>query len=243
MNIFHHSAAFLAKHKKHHHLIIALLVVLVAGAGGVSLYKKIAKAATFTFTQSSWTGGATANTATHAVNQGGWAEYATSTGVTAGSTVVLPASSYTFTDDGATSTTSTIPTAGGTFGAGTNSSTTVSGSGVGASVGLAAISASPGFYQVSAGDTHSCGLKNDGSVYCWGNNDSGQLGDNTTVAKSVPVQVLGVGGTGTLANIVSINVGSLHVCAVSSSGSAYCWGANDSGQLGDNTTVAKSVPV
>ena len=68
MNIFHHSSAFVAKHKRHHHLIIALLVVLVAGAGGVSLYKKIAKAATFTFTQRSATGGwatLSADTATH----------------------------------------------------------------------------------------------------------------------------------------------------------------------------------
>ena len=67
-NIFHHSSAFIAKHKKHHHVLIALLVVLVAGVGGVSLYKKIAKAATFTFTQNAWSGGwatLSADTATH----------------------------------------------------------------------------------------------------------------------------------------------------------------------------------
>ncbi|MEK7568831.1 MAG: Ig-like domain-containing protein, partial [Patescibacteria group bacterium] len=90
---------------------------------------------------------------------------------------------------------------------------------------------------------HVCAVSSSGSAYCWGANGSGQLGDNTTVDKSVPVQVKGVGGTGTLANIVSIGTGYYHTCAVSSSGSAYCWGNNTNGRLGDNTTVAKSVPV
>ncbi len=136
MNIFHHSRAFVEKHKKHHHLVIALLVVLVAGGSGVSLYKKFAHAATFSFTQSSWAGGVTANTATHASNQTGWTEYASSTSVTAGTTVVLPLAPYLFTDDGTATTTGSAT--GGTFGAGANSSTIVSGSGEGASVGLGA---------------------------------------------------------------------------------------------------------
>src|SRR3989344_7133871 len=97
---------------------------------------KIAQAATYTFQQNSWSGGATSNNAVHPTNQSDWNQYSTSTsGLTIGADIKITQSTHTFTDDGATSTTSGTATGGG-FGNGTNSSTEVSGSGTGASVSL-----------------------------------------------------------------------------------------------------------
>lgn len=93
--------------------------------------------ATFNFTQSSWIGGVdSVSVATHASNQSNWTKYATSTGLTVGSTVQLSPTSYVFTDDGVTSVIPTTTIGGGGFANGTNSSTVVSGSGSGANISL-----------------------------------------------------------------------------------------------------------
>ncbi len=93
--------------------------------------------ATYSFTQSSWIGGAdTTATSTHASNQSNWTKYYSSTGLDVGTTVSVTPTSYAFTDDGATSTTPSASTAGGGFSNGTLSLTAVSGSGSGASVGI-----------------------------------------------------------------------------------------------------------
>ena len=92
--------------------------------------------------------------------------------------------------------------------------------------------------SISAGDQHTCALDN-GSVKCWGSNEGGQLGDGSLVSSSVPVLVdLGDGVTAS-----AISAGSLHTCALLSSGAVTCWGTNDSGQLGDGSLVSSSVPV
>lgn len=82
----------------------------------------------------------------------------------------------------------------------------------------------------------------DGALLGWGQNAYGQLGDGTTVDKYAPIQVKGVGGTGFLTNIIdvaglSVN-GSVrpHTCAAKSDGTAYCWGDNFWGQIGNGTT-------
>lgn len=118
--------------------IVVSFLVSLAAVGGLFLQSKFAEASPFTFTQTSWTGGATATTAVHASNQTGWTQYSASSGVTAGANVALTSTNYAFTDDGATSTApvSTIAKGGG-FTNGTNSTTTVSGTGVSASVRLA----------------------------------------------------------------------------------------------------------
>ena len=90
------------------------------------------------FLQTNWAGEVTANNASHLSDQTGWTQFsATSTVVSAGADLALSQSSYTATDDGTFSTTGGAT--GGTFGAGTNSNTAMSGSGTGASVGLAAV--------------------------------------------------------------------------------------------------------
>lgn len=98
-----------------------------------------------------------------------------------------------------------------------------------------------GFTKVAAGYAHSCGLKNDGTVYCWGNNQYGQIGDTTFSQANTPVQVVGPSGTGALSNVTAIAAGGYHTCAISNQ-QAYCWGANSSGQLGNASTVPAAVP-
>jgi alpha-tubulin suppressor-like RCC1 family protein len=97
--------------------------------------------------------------------------------------------------------------------------------------------------EVVAGTSHSCAVKTDGTVWCWGLNDRGQLGDNTTGDSDFPVQVVGVGGSGTLANVTSISAGLSHTCAAKTDNTAWCWGHNTNGQLGDNTGSNSITPV
>ncbi|MEZ4704928.1 MAG: hypothetical protein R3A11_07055 [Bdellovibrionota bacterium] len=85
---------------------------------------------------------------------------------------------------------------------------------------------------ISAGTSHSCGVTQDHLVFCWGRNNDGQLGDDSTTDRNLPVQV-----TGTLSGspIVGVSLGGTTSCAYSSTGQTYCWGNNDTGQLGDGT--------
>jgi len=87
------------------------------------------------------------------------------------------------------------------------------------------------------------GVVTDGTVRCWGLNDKGQLGNNTTTDSSSPVQVLGVGGTGVLSGIVTIGTGSSHACAAHEIHTVYCWGLNNKGQLGNDSTTDSPTPV
>ncbi len=95
---------------------------------------------------------------------------------------------------------------------------------------------------VSAGGFHNCALVA-GGVQCWGYNNYGQLGNNSTTDSSTPVRVVGVGGAGYLAGVTQISAGKYHTCAVVSSGAVYCWGQNVYGQLGNNSTNNSSTPV
>ena len=85
-------------------------------------------------------------------------------------------------------------------------------------------------------------LDSNGKVYSWGLNDSGQLGNNSNTNSLVPVAV---NSTGVLTNkvIQAIASGSYHVLALDTDGVTYAWGNNSSGQLGDNTTTNRAVPV
>ncbi len=100
-----------------------------------------------------------------------------------------------------------------------------------------------GAVAIGVGEKHSCAVKSDGSVWCWGHNNEGQLGDGTTIDSLVVVQVVGVGGTGVLGSVVEIDSGLKHNCVRVSGGTVRCWGLNDKGQLGDNTTTDSSSPV
>jgi len=92
-------------------------------------------------------------------------------------------------------------------------------------------------WTFSLGGHHTCVLKSDGTLWCWGNNGYGQLGDNTTTSRITPVQVVN------LTNVVSIATGNAHSCALKSDGTVWCWGYNYYGQLGDGTTTNRLTPV
>jgi alpha-tubulin suppressor-like RCC1 family protein len=119
----------------------------------------------------------------------------------------------------------------------TNQTSPVQVKGVGGTGTLANIKA------IAAGGSHSLALSNTGTVYAWGSNTYGQLGDNTTTNRLVPVQVKGVGGSGTLTSITAISAGTSHSLAANGSGAAYAWGLNSSSQLGDTTTTQQNAPV
>jgi len=93
------------------------------------------------------------------------------------------------------------------------------------------------FQAVAAGAAHTCGISG-AEVLCWGDNDFGQLGDGTTEDQSSPVSVSGLPGTPMV-----LAVGAVHTCVVLTDRSAYCWGQNLHGQLGDGTTSNRSSPV
>jgi len=98
-----------------------------------------------------------------------------------------------------------------------------------------------GVAAISSGDYFTCALiESDGSVKCWGNNSSGELGNGENTDSPVPVTVLDETGLSTLTNIISISGGTYHTCAVTNTGAAYCWGDNYGGQLGVGTEDAGS---
>ena len=93
--------------------------------------------------------------------------------------------------------------------------------------------------QVSGGNLLSGAIKTDGTLWTWGYNGSGQLGDNTIIARSTPVTTL-AGGTNW--KQVGCGSGSNHTAAIKTDGTLWTWGPNN-GRLGDNTTTDRSTPV
>jgi alpha-tubulin suppressor-like RCC1 family protein len=92
--------------------------------------------------------------------------------------------------------------------------------------------------EASAGFEHSLGLRTNGTIWAWGSNSSGQLGDETTVSKSSPVSV--VGG---FTDWCGVSAGSNHSLGIRTNGTIWSWGSNNQGQLGDDTFVSNSSPV
>ncbi len=96
-----------------------------------------------------------------------------------------------------------------------------------------------GMIAIDAGNGQSIALKADGTVWTWGSDSYGELGDDLALAnKSTPVPVTGFSHA-----IVAIAAGSAHCLALDSNGQVWSWGNNSSGQLGDTTTLNKNTPV
>lgn len=100
-----------------------------------------------------------------------------------------------------------------------------------------------GIIDISGGYYHTVGLKSDSTVWTWGANGYGQLGDGTVAERHTPVQVHGEGGSEFLDDIVSVAGGEFHTLALKSDGTVWAWGWNHSGQLGDNTTTDSYTPL
>ena len=91
--------------------------------------------------------------------------------------------------------------------------------------------------QIAAGASHNVALKSDGTVWTWGANGSGQLGNGSTLDSPIPVQV------NTLSGITMVAAGGVHSVALKSDGTLWTWGYNGAGELGNGTTTNSSTPV
>jgi alpha-tubulin suppressor-like RCC1 family protein len=99
--------------------------------------------------------------------------------------------------------------------------------------------------QLAGGYLHFCALLQDGSVYCWGFNEGGEVGDGTKTIRTKPVKVtlktlaiqLAAGG------LYWLPYDSVHSCALLSNHSVACWGSNHFGELGQGDTIAHTGPV
>jgi len=98
--------------------------------------------------------------------------------------------------------------------------------------------------SIASGGYHYVALKTDGTLWTWGDNNTGQLGTNNTTTRSTPVTTF-AGGTNWKS--VSSSLGFVnstgHIAAIKTDGSLWLWGRNDAGQLGDNTTTQRNTPV
>ena len=92
--------------------------------------------------------------------------------------------------------------------------------------------------QVAGGGYHTSAIKTDGTLWTWGLNSQGQLGDNTTTQRLTPVTTF-IGGT----NWKQVACGGNNTAAIKTDGTLWTWGFNNSGRLGDNTTIGRLTPV
>ena len=91
--------------------------------------------------------------------------------------------------------------------------------------------------NLAAGLYHSCLLRADTTVDCWGNNSHGEIGDGSTTFARTPLAVTGLTG------VTAISAGYTHTCAILADQTVRCWGQNTNGQLGDGTTTNALTPV
>jgi alpha-tubulin suppressor-like RCC1 family protein len=99
------------------------------------------------------------------------------------------------------------------------------------------IGADTDWATISGGLSFTMALKTDGSLWAWGNNSSGQLGDGTSAGRNSPAQV------GTSTDWATVSADDTHTLAVKTDGTLWAWGDNRCGQLGDGTTTQRPSPV
>jgi alpha-tubulin suppressor-like RCC1 family protein len=90
--------------------------------------------------------------------------------------------------------------------------------------------------KVSAGGRHTCGARKNGKLYCWGDDDNGQVGDGVHLGSPDPA--LAPRRIGTFEDWANIAAGSQHSCAIRHLGKLYCWGMDASGQVGNGDSPA-----
>jgi len=100
------------------------------------------------------------------------------------------------------------------------------------------VSSGTNWKSVSCGANVTGAIKTDGTLWTWGSNGSGELGDNTITNRSSPVQTVAAGN-----NWKQVSMSQSCCSAIKTDGTLWSWGTGDAGSLGDNTILAKSSPV
>jgi len=90
--------------------------------------------------------------------------------------------------------------------------------------------------RVAVGSFHTCAVRGDHTLWCWGDNSDGELGTGSEPEHRVPEQV------GSASDWTTVSAGVEHTCAVRLDGTLWCWGFNQQGEVGDGTTVTRFVP-
>jgi len=88
---------------------------------------------------------------------------------------------------------------------------------------------------IGVGRQHRAAIKTDGTLWTWGDNTSGELGNGTTEASSVPLKVLD--------DVAAVSVGAWHTAAIKTDGTLWTWGSNSCGQLGNGNTEDSLIPI
>jgi len=101
----------------------------------------------------------------------------------------------------------------------------------------------PGVRQIVCGHFHNIAIQQDWTVWAWGYNGEGQLGDKTNTPHNLPTQVKGPNGVGWLTDIIAVAAGNQHSVALTGDGHVLTWGGNSYGQLGNGTFESSYVPV
>ena len=102
------------------------------------------------------------------------------------------------------------------------------------------VSGGTNWKQVSCGGSYTAAIKTDGTLWMWGSNDFGQLGDNTRTSRSSPVQTVSGGTNWKQVSAAHVN---FHTGAIKTDGTLWMWGINGGGQLGTNDRTDRSSPI
>lgn len=94
---------------------------------------------------------------------------------------------------------------------------------------------------VSAGTNHTCAIRSDDRLFCWGMNGSGELGDGSSMGRTVPTALASTGGWNTM-SWKAVVAGSSFSCAIRSDDLLFCWGSNTSGRLGTGDAISSDTP-
>jgi alpha-tubulin suppressor-like RCC1 family protein len=93
-----------------------------------------------------------------------------------------------------------------------------------------------GARSISAGGEHTCAIRTDGALQCWGRNTYGQLGDGTVINRTAPTSVAGLSTT-----VANVQAGIAHTCILDTAGTAWCWGSNSNGKLGNGLVATQQL--
>ncbi|MCA9537903.1 MAG: SUMF1/EgtB/PvdO family nonheme iron enzyme [Myxococcales bacterium] len=90
---------------------------------------------------------------------------------------------------------------------------------------------------LAAGYDHTCAIRKDHTLWCWGDNTEAQLGDGTLISRARPAPVPG------LTDVRAVSASRATTCALTGAGALWCWGENEHGQLGDGTRATRLRPI